>query len=227
MAFVYIFQDLKNANGEIYMKKIIINLLIVIFETLMCFNPVYAFDNKHKFNDNDYQLISINQSTDSNYNTYIFKNIKKSYKNTQNNYEEIEYFIAEKPQTRNSVIEKISDISYALNASISYSYTTSGGYTRMNSVKVSDITVERGCTFKSVVVYLLNNGQGSKYLYTNQYKSSTFTTTSGGTIHGNSSWVPTTSVEQSVGQGTGILATFTIKRGTATVSSPQPWKRFF
>lgn len=208
-------------------------LIIATFVVLSNISTAYAEEKEQTFNDNNFQLIEVKEfENNSNYNEYIFKNKEKSFAKRINNgetihYEEFTYLLAEKNNARNSVSENISDISYALNATLSYSYTQSGSFTKMNYLKVSNIQVESGCTFKSAVAYLLNNGQGERYLYTNQYKSSTFTTTSGGTITGNSSWVPTTSIEHNISQGTGIMITFTIKRGTGTHSSANPGWRWF
>lgn len=193
--------------------------LFKIFATILMLvstsPPIFAKEKNPSFNDAEYQLISRSTlDSDSNLEELIFKRKVNDAQIDGTTNEEYEYFIAEKPKGRNSVTENISDISYALNAKITYNYTSVGSFTRMSSIQVSNITVERGCTFKSVVVYLCNNGQGEKYLYTNQYKSNTFTTTSGGIIYGNSSWIPATTVEKNYSQGTGYMVTFTIKRGT-------------
>lgn len=180
--------------------------------------------------DDRYILMNVESyGNDEKYIQYIFKDQDNSYSYIDNDeivyHDEYKYLISEKSKARNSASENISAISYALNATVKYEYSQSGSYYKMTKLTVSNISVESGCTFKKVTAYILNNGQSNTKLYTNQSKNSTFYTTSGGTIYGNSSWEYTTSVEHNIVQGTGFVLDFQINRGTGSPTGP--WTRYF
>lgn len=216
------------------MKK----LTVLLTALVMCFTansmPVHAASDSTSdtptFDDADYELVSASISEENpGYTEYIYKDLNESYVKSENgsntHHEEYVFFISDTPKTRNSVTEDISRISYALNARIKYDYTMSGSFYRANYLTISNITVESGCTFQKVFATISNNGQSSSKFYSTQYKSATFTSKSGGTLRGNSSWVMTTSVEQNYSQGTGFQATFYIKRGTGNYEGY--WSRYF
>lgn len=66
------------------MNKLLIKAFIIISAFLICLLPINALENENKFKDTDYKLISVNSSNDSNFNTYVFKNINKSYTFNEN-----------------------------------------------------------------------------------------------------------------------------------------------
>lgn len=216
------------------MKKNILLLTALIMCFTTNFLPVLASNDNISdvslSDDANYELISTSISEENpGYTEYIFKDLNESYIKNDNgsttHHEEYVFFISDTPKTRSSVTEDISRISYALNARIKYDYTNSGSFYRMNYLTISNITVESGCTFQKVFATISNNGQSSSKFYSTQYKSATFTSKSGGTLNGNSSWVMTTSVENNYSQGTGFQATFYIKRGTGNYEGY--WNRYF